>query len=125
VPVSFLISQAYDFEAYQFRPNDPCRRERFDFTAEVPEGITKEQFHRMLQNLPKDRFKLQLHHEKKEMPVYQLTIAENGLKMKECWRWLDASKRSVGSSRIHDRQGWLSALSAGRGGLGEANGHYR
>ena len=37
----------------------------------------------MMQSLLADRFKLRLHHDLRELPVYNLVIARNGLKMKE------------------------------------------
>jgi uncharacterized protein (TIGR03435 family) len=46
----------------------------------------KEQSHEkdlMLQELLADRFKLKVHHETKELPVYALAIAKGGLKIKE------------------------------------------
>src|SRR5262249_55494855 len=55
---------------------------RFDIIAKVPEGATKEQVRTMLQNLLVDRFRLALHHETKELPLYELTLAKNGPKMK-------------------------------------------
>jgi uncharacterized protein (TIGR03435 family) len=36
----------------------------------------------MLQSLLEDRFQLKIHHETKEMGVYELAVAKNGLKMK-------------------------------------------
>jgi uncharacterized protein (TIGR03435 family) len=77
-----VITRAYDFAAYQFPPNHPCCQARFDFVAKVPAGTTKEEFRRMLQNLLAERFHLALHYEQKEMPVFTLTVAEHGLKMK-------------------------------------------
>lgn len=126
VPLGFLISQAYGFEAYQFRPNHPCCQARFDFTAKVPKGTTKEQFQRMLQNLLAERFKLTLHLERKEMAIYELTVAENGLKMKESAQdavpaqadpW-EIPKYSMG------KDGY-PVFPAGRAGLAGPNGHYR
>ncbi len=60
VPLGLLIANAYGFQAYQFRPNDPCCVARFDITAKVAAGTTKEQFQRMIQNLLDERFKLKL-----------------------------------------------------------------
>ena len=82
MPLGLLITRAYGFEAYQFRPNHPCCQSRFDFNAKVPPGTTREQFHRMLRNLLEQRFRLALHLERKEMPIYNLTVAEKGLKIK-------------------------------------------
>lgn len=42
----------------------------------------------MVQNLLTDRFNLKVHHENREMPVYELIIAKAGLKAKE---WVDPS----------------------------------
>ena len=37
----------------------------------------------MLQSLLAERFKLTLHHEVKEMPIYELVVGKNGSKLKE------------------------------------------
>src|ERR1051326_3451359 len=57
--------------------------QRFDITAKIPEGATKEQVKVMLQNLLADRFKAVLHNETKEMPMYALLVSKSGPKMKE------------------------------------------
>lgn len=126
MPLWFLISQAYGFEAYQFRPNDPCCRERFDFNARVPQGITREQFHRMIQTLLEDRFKLKLHHVKKEMATYELTVAENGPKMKQSEAKAGWETEDTWPSPTYTvgKDGY-PVFSAGRGGLAGGNGHYR
>jgi uncharacterized protein (TIGR03435 family) len=51
--------------------------------AEDPEHTTQDQLRQMLQNLLAERFKLKVHREKKEVSGFDLTIAKNGLKMKE------------------------------------------
>jgi uncharacterized protein (TIGR03435 family) len=56
---------------------------RFDVSAKIPQGTTPEAFHAMLQNLLAERFKLAVHREKKEMPVYEMSVAKNGPKFKE------------------------------------------
>jgi uncharacterized protein (TIGR03435 family) len=81
-PLVMLIMRAYNVNRYQlsgfvFTP------ERFDITAKIPEGTTKEQFRLMLQNLLAERFKLKLHHETKELPVYELSVGKNGPTFKE------------------------------------------
>ncbi len=83
VPLAFVITNAYGFEAYQFSPRDPCCQSRFDITAKVPVGTTTEQFHRMQQNLLIERFKLALHHRQQDMAIYELTVGNEGPKMKE------------------------------------------
>src|SRR5579863_1446519 len=56
--------------------------QRYDITAKLPPGTTKEQFQKMLQDLLTDRLKLATHHESKDVPAYDLVLAEGGLKLK-------------------------------------------
>lgn len=81
--LSNLVTEAYDIKRYQISGPSWLDSERFDVKAKVPEGATKEQYRLMLQNLLAERFKLTLHHDKKEMPMYELVVAKNGPKMKE------------------------------------------
>jgi uncharacterized protein (TIGR03435 family) len=57
--------------------------ERFDIVAKVPAGAPKEQVRIMLQNLLAERFKLALHRETKEMPIYALVVGAKGPKLKD------------------------------------------
>jgi uncharacterized protein (TIGR03435 family) len=57
--------------------------ERFDIVAKTPQGATKEQVRVMLQNLLANRFKLTLHHETKELPIYALVLGSKGPKLKD------------------------------------------
>jgi uncharacterized protein (TIGR03435 family) len=82
-PISWVLSEAYDLQPFEYAgPNWP-QSVRFDFAAKVPAGTTKEAFRAMLQNLLADRFKLVVHREKKEMTVCELTVAKNGPKFQE------------------------------------------
>ncbi len=81
-PMLLLIMRAYDVSPFQVTGSVQAS-ERFTITAKVPEGATKEQFRQMLQNLLADRFKLKLHREIKELPIYELVVAKNGPKFKE------------------------------------------
>jgi len=127
VPLGFLISKVYGFEAYQLRPNDPCCRERFDFDGKVPQGTTREQFNRMIQTLLEERFKLKLHLVKKEMAIYKLSLADGGLKMKQSEArsasetedtWSPPPTFTVG------KDGY-PVFAEGRAGVAGASGHYR
>jgi uncharacterized protein (TIGR03435 family) len=126
VPLGLLIANAYGFQAYQFRPNDPCCVARFDITAKVAAGTTREQFQRMIQNLLDERFKLKLHHDQKEMAIYELTVAEKGPRMKESMP--DAPSELddpwAGPEYSMGKDGY-PVFPAGRGGLAGPNGHYR
>jgi uncharacterized protein (TIGR03435 family) len=59
------------------------RDARFDVSAKLPPGASEESFQLMMQDLLTERFKMAVHREKKEMPVYEMTIAKNGPKLKE------------------------------------------
>jgi uncharacterized protein (TIGR03435 family) len=55
----------------------------FNLSVTIPEGTTKAQYYVMLQNLLIERFRLAVHHESREMPVYELVVAKGGPKLKE------------------------------------------
>jgi uncharacterized protein (TIGR03435 family) len=126
VPLAFLISRSYGFQAYQFTPRAPCCQGRFDFTAKVPEGATKEQFQRMIQKLLEERLKLKLHHEQKEMAIYELTVGEKGPKMKESAPDASSEPEDPWAPPEYSmgKDGY-PVFPAGRGGLTGPNGHYR
>jgi uncharacterized protein (TIGR03435 family) len=83
--LSDLIEIAYDIKHYQLSGpdwliNSGVDSPRFDITAKLPEGTTKEQYRLMLRNLLAERFKLTIHNGTKEMPIYNLVVAKNGPK---------------------------------------------
>jgi uncharacterized protein (TIGR03435 family) len=78
-----VLTQAYDVKDFQISGPAWLGSERYDITAKVPAGTTKEQFRLMLQNLLAERFQVSLHHETKELPMYALVVAKGGVKMKE------------------------------------------
>lgn len=55
--------------------------DRFDIIAKSPPGVPDSQLKPMLHALLKVRFKLTAHLEKRQMPVYYLGIAKDGVKM--------------------------------------------
>lgn len=77
-----LLAKAYGVQDYQISGPGWLASERYDIVAKVPKGATKEQFQVMIQNLLAERFKLSLHHETKELPLYLLVVAKNGPKLK-------------------------------------------
>jgi len=78
-----IVMTAYDVQNYQVTAPDWMSNERYDIVAKVPAGATKAQVNVMWQNLLKERFGMVVHHESKEFPVDELTVAKGGLKMKE------------------------------------------
>jgi uncharacterized protein (TIGR03435 family) len=79
-----LMVDAYSVKRYQISggPNW-LDSEIFDIVAKVPEGATKEQVKVMLQNLLAERFKLSLHRETKELPMYALVVGAKGPRLKD------------------------------------------
>jgi len=55
--------------------------ERFDISTKLPEGASRDQVPAMLQNLLAARFKLAVHREYREQPVYALVAARGGPKL--------------------------------------------
>jgi len=60
--------------------------DKYDVVAKVPPGSTKEQVNAMVMNLLEERFGLALHREARDLPVYELTVAKGGLKMRDAER---------------------------------------
>ena len=83
VSLKNLLQGAYNVKGYQISGPNWLDSERFDIAAKIAKGATKEQFQKMLQNLLAERFKLVLHHETKDLPMYALVIGKNGPKLKE------------------------------------------
>ncbi|HLK62534.1 MAG TPA: TIGR03435 family protein [Bryobacteraceae bacterium] len=83
-----FIMYAYNLKNYQIEgpgQSNPIGNVAYDIVAKA-EGEaepTKAEFRQMLQLLLADRFKLQVHWEKREMPVYALVVGKNGPKLKE------------------------------------------
>ncbi|MBV8845515.1 MAG: TIGR03435 family protein [Bryobacterales bacterium] len=82
VPLTMLLQNAFGLKRYQISGPPWLDTERFDIVAKVPDGATKEQSNIMLQNLLIERFGLTFHRESKEFPLYELTVAKNGSKLK-------------------------------------------
>jgi len=81
-PVHFLLYAAFGLPSDAFINADKLPGAKFDFEAVVPEGTTKEQFHKMIQNFLIERFHLRYHRETREIPVYELRVAPGGHKLK-------------------------------------------
>ncbi|HEV3329722.1 MAG TPA: TIGR03435 family protein [Bryobacteraceae bacterium] len=78
-----LLCFAYSVKSYQVSGPDWMDKERFDVLAKLPDGGSKDDVPAMLQALLADRFKLTLHRDSKEQPVYALVLGKNGPKLKE------------------------------------------
>jgi uncharacterized protein (TIGR03435 family) len=78
-----LMQIAYDVKPHQITGPSFLDSEHFEVTATMPPSTSKEQFQVMLQNLLAERFKLAIHRETKELPMYSLSVAKGGPKLKE------------------------------------------
>ncbi|MFZ0821142.1 MAG: TIGR03435 family protein [Candidatus Acidiferrales bacterium] len=76
-----LIMYAYKLKAYQVIGPDWIKSSHWDIAATLPEGANKDQVPEMMQALLADRFKLEIHHDTKEMAVLALEVGKNGVKM--------------------------------------------
>ena len=78
-----LILLTYHVQRYQLK-GEPgwVRSERFDVAAKAPAGVPKDQTWEMMQTLLAERFRLVVHRETVEMPVYRLVPAKGGLKIR-------------------------------------------
>ena len=83
VTLKNVLMNAYAVKGYQVSGPKWLESERFDIVAKIAPGATKEQFQKMLQNLLIERFKLALHRETKELPMYALVVGKGGPKLKE------------------------------------------
>ena len=78
-----LLVAAYKVKPYQIAGPDWLKSQMYEIHAKLPEGSNKDQIPEMLQTLLAERFKLALHRETRDQPVYALIVGKNGPKMKE------------------------------------------
>lgn len=82
-PLSFVIQQAYQVQPFQIIGAPAwIDSERYDIEARAEDARRNEQISPMLQALIEDRFKAAVHGETRDLPVYFLTVAKNGSKLK-------------------------------------------
>lgn len=81
--VAGLITRAFDIRDYQLSGPDWMRNTRFNVSAKIASGTTKEQFLLMIQNLLAERFQMKFHRDQKEMAVLNMVVAKNGPKFRE------------------------------------------
>lgn len=82
VPLRLLIQNAYRVQGFQIvNAPDWAGSERFDISAKAEGDPSQEQVQQMVRALLADRFKLQVHRENKEMPIYALVLAREDGKL--------------------------------------------
>lgn len=101
VPMQNLIMAAYGVGRDQISGPDWATTDdlraaaRFDISAKVLPGTTKEQSAEMLQNLLAERFQLALHHVTREFSGFALVVARSGPKLKASAGALTASEKTM------------------------------
>jgi uncharacterized protein (TIGR03435 family) len=76
-----VIEKAYHIRDYQLEAPGWLNSERYDIAARWPATTPDSQFPLMLQSLLRERFKLTLHHEERQLPLLELRIAKGGPKL--------------------------------------------
>ncbi len=76
-----LLPYAFNVKSFQVSGPAWMSQSRWNIQAKLPQGAPESQAPEMMQALLVDRFKLAFHHEKREQPVYELTVAKEGPKM--------------------------------------------
>lgn len=84
IPLNILLQRAYGVQNFQISGGPGwIASDRFDIVAKTPANTSVDQLTAMLRALLEDRFKLALHRETRELPIYALVVprADGKLKM--------------------------------------------
>jgi uncharacterized protein (TIGR03435 family) len=82
VTLRYCIAAAYRLKEYQVFGPPWINEVRFDILAKAADGARREQIPEMIQTLLAERFKLEVHREKREFNVFTLVVGKNGPKLK-------------------------------------------
>jgi uncharacterized protein (TIGR03435 family) len=77
------VQRAYGVKPYQVIGPEWINSERYMIVAKAEGEVPQDKILLMLQTLLKDRFKLAVHPEIKEMPIYALAVSKGGPKLQE------------------------------------------
>ncbi len=100
VNLKSAIRWAWHVSEFQVSGPDWLDSERYEIAGKAAGAATDEQLRLMMQALLRERFKLALHRQTKEFPVYVLVVGKNGLKVQE--------SKSEGETSIDINQRQLS-----------------
>jgi uncharacterized protein (TIGR03435 family) len=82
-PINVMIQVGYYVKAEQIVGGPSwLGTERFDMDAKAEKPSSTDELHVMLMNMLVDRLHLAFHREKREMPIYALTVSKGGAKLK-------------------------------------------
>src|SRR5579862_1834415 len=84
VTLKLLVRRAYNVLDAQISEGPSWfDTERYEISAKADHDVTNEERTLMIRTMLADRFKLALHRETKELPVYVLVVAKGGPKLQE------------------------------------------
>jgi cytochrome c biogenesis protein CcmG/thiol:disulfide interchange protein DsbE len=101
VSVLDLIAEAYHVQHRQISGPDWLSTQIFDITATYPKDSGEKAIPEMLKTLLAQRFGVKLHEESKEMPLYAITSAKTGVKMKKAEADLGKFNVKAGKTVAH------------------------
>ena len=110
VPLYFLILDAYELRDNQLIGAPEWVREKaYDVVGTFPAGTqpSLHEMHLMLQQMLRDRFGLQLHHDQRDLPAYDLVLARKDGRLGphihestlDCAAWIAAGRPKLTSAR--------------------------
>jgi uncharacterized protein (TIGR03435 family) len=105
-PLALLIAKAYDLELYQVSGPNWIEDDLFEIAATLPENTSIEQFHRMLQSLLVERFRLKIRRETRDSPGYELSIGPGGSKLQEAGSPVDQPEMTSPPQMKTDQEGF-------------------
>ena len=82
IALADLLPYAFQVKDYQVVAPAWTHDSRWTISAKLPDGALADQAPEMMQSLLADRFKMTVHREKRDQPVYELTAAGGGSKLK-------------------------------------------
>jgi uncharacterized protein (TIGR03435 family) len=110
--LKFLVQQAYRVQEFQVSGGPSWfNTERYDIVAKAASPTSGDQLMLMLQVLLEDRFKLNLHKDKKVVPAYSLVVGKTGSKLHEAS--LEGSSNNgfrIGTTRLSGRRVSMSGF---------------
>jgi uncharacterized protein (TIGR03435 family) len=97
-----LIQRAYDVREYQVSGPDWLKHVKVDIKAKLPADTPRTEMTTALQALLAERFNMTVHRETRELPMYVLTVAKGGAKIKP-------AADPKGTARIYQLRGLYKA----------------
>jgi len=82
VTLWYCVSYAYGVHSYQMAGPDWLKQLHYEIAAKGPAGTTREQLPEMMRTLLAERFRMQVHHETREIAALELAAGKDGPKLK-------------------------------------------